>query len=81
MISQLKLTPREAERLRNVSYERQMEAGMKNPGNCGTTVQRFGDANPWIPAAKRHISTDTETEIKDQNLSASDREEQEVHLK
>ena len=45
---QLKLTPRETERLRQVSYERQLEAGMKNPGSAGFTAERFGDANPWI---------------------------------
>ena len=48
-LSQLHLTPREAERLRNVSYQRQVEAGMKNPGNAGLTAQRLGDANPWTP--------------------------------
>jgi len=48
-LSQLHLTPREAERLRNVSYQRQVEAGMRNPGNAGLTVQRLGDANPWNP--------------------------------
>ena len=46
---QLHLTPREAERLRNVSYQRQVEAGMKNPGNAGLTVQKLGDAQPWAP--------------------------------
>ncbi|EQK98980.1 hypothetical protein OCS_05312 [Ophiocordyceps sinensis CO18] len=45
----LRLTPAEADRLRRVSYQRQLEAGMKNPGNGGLTVQRFGDAEPWFP--------------------------------
>ncbi len=45
------LTPRETARLRQVSYQRQMEAGMKNPGNEGLTVQRVGDADPWVPSA------------------------------
>lgn len=44
----LQLTPKEAERLRRVSYQRQLEAGMKNPGNAGLTVQRIGDASPWV---------------------------------
>ncbi|KAK5994876.1 hypothetical protein PT974_03263 [Cladobotryum mycophilum] len=43
----LHLTPVEAERLRRVSYQRQLEAGMKNPGNAGLTVQCIGDAEPW----------------------------------
>lgn len=50
----LQLTPKEAERLRRVSYQRQLEAGMKHPGNAGLTVQRIGDANPWVcPGAAR----------------------------
>lgn len=40
----LALTPRENERLRQVSYERQLERGMKNPGSAGLTADRFGDA-------------------------------------
>ncbi|RGP62308.1 hypothetical protein FSPOR_9353 [Fusarium sporotrichioides] len=43
----LRLTPAEAERLRKVSYRRQMEAGISDPGNSGLTVQRLGDAEPW----------------------------------
>ncbi|OAP58483.1 hypothetical protein AYL99_07573 [Fonsecaea erecta] len=39
----LKLTPAEGERLRLVSYERQVEAGFKHPGRAGLTVDRFGD--------------------------------------
>jgi hypothetical protein len=44
----LQLTPRETERLRKVSYQRQLEAGMKNPGSAGLVVQKFGDAEPWV---------------------------------
>ncbi|KAF5026238.1 hypothetical protein F66182_1669 [Fusarium sp. NRRL 66182] len=44
----LHLTPVEAERLRKVSYRRQLEAGMRNPGSAGLTAQRLGDAEPWI---------------------------------
>ena len=44
----LKLTPRESERLRMVSYERQLERGMKNPGSAGLVVERFGDADVWV---------------------------------
>ncbi|KAK3681225.1 hypothetical protein B0T22DRAFT_445441 [Podospora appendiculata] len=43
----LALTPREAERLRRVSYQRQLERGFKNPGSAGLVVQRIGDADPW----------------------------------
>lgn len=49
----LKLTPREAERLRQVSYERQMERGFRNPGNAGLVIEKFGDADPWVPQRKK----------------------------
>ena len=45
----LRLTPRESERLRMVSYERQLERGMKNPGSARLVVERFGDADVWVP--------------------------------
>ncbi|KAK6214455.1 hypothetical protein LQW54_004362 [Pestalotiopsis sp. IQ-011] len=45
----LHLTPAEAERLRNVSYQRQVEAGMKHPGRAGLTADRLGDAKIWEP--------------------------------
>lgn len=45
----LALTPRESNRLRQVSYERQMERGFKNLGSAGLTADRFGDAEPWVP--------------------------------
>ncbi|TLD21982.1 hypothetical protein PspLS_07997 [Pyricularia sp. CBS 133598] len=51
----LKLTPAEHERLRNVSYQRQLEAGMKDPGRAGLTVDRFGDAEKWIPESQRRV--------------------------
>lgn len=57
----LRLTPAETERLRRVSYERQKEAGMKNPGNAGLTAQRLGDADPWSlepPQSGSNGSTD-----------------------
>lgn len=43
------LTPKEAERLRQVSYKRQLAAGYKNPGSAGIVIERFGDAKPWQP--------------------------------
>ena len=43
------LTPAEAERLRKVSYERQLAAGMRHPGSAGLTADRLGDAEAWRP--------------------------------
>ncbi len=45
----LRLTPRESQRLRVVSYERQVAAGYKNPGSAGLVLEKFGDADPWVP--------------------------------
>lgn len=45
----LKLTPAENERLRQVSYERQLERGFNHPGRAGLTVDRLGDAEEWKP--------------------------------
>lgn len=42
----LALTPRESQRLREVSFQRQLEAGYKNPGSAELTVDQFGDAEP-----------------------------------
>lgn len=43
------LTPKENERLRRISYEKQMERGFANPGSAGLTVDRWGDSDPWVP--------------------------------
>ena len=45
----LHLTPREAKRLRQVSYEKQVAAGYRNPGYSGSSVERWGDADKWQP--------------------------------
>lgn len=45
----LALTPAESERLKVVSYEKQLEAGFENPGNAGLTAERWGDASVWAP--------------------------------
>ena len=37
---QLHLTPKESERLRQVSYQRQLEAGFRNPGHAGLVPLR-----------------------------------------
>ncbi|KAI4149438.1 MAG: hypothetical protein LQ340_004624 [Diploschistes diacapsis] len=54
----LRLTPRENERLKRVSYERQLERGFKHPGAAGLTPERLGDSDPYVlreeAAAKRH---------------------------
>ncbi|KAL8387029.1 hypothetical protein RB595_010209 [Gaeumannomyces hyphopodioides] len=47
----LRLTPAEAERLRKISYQRQIEAGMKNPGSAGLTADSLGDSAKWTPAS------------------------------
>ncbi|PVH92313.1 hypothetical protein DM02DRAFT_282318 [Periconia macrospinosa] len=52
----LHLTPRETERLRNVSYQRQLEAGMKKPGSGGLTSDRLGDSYQWVPLTSRKSS-------------------------
>ncbi|KXX81407.1 hypothetical protein MMYC01_203077 [Madurella mycetomatis] len=51
----LHLTPAEADRLRNVSYQRQLEAGMKNPGRAGLTADRLGDSALWVPQEERMV--------------------------
>jgi hypothetical protein len=43
----LRLTPVEQERLRQISYEKQLKTGLKNPGSAGLTVDRWGDAEGW----------------------------------
>ena len=48
----LALTPREGRRLRMLSYERQLEAGMSNPGSAGLVAEKFGDAEKWEPARR-----------------------------
>ena len=48
----LKMTPAEGERLRQVSYERQLERGLTPVGRAGMTVDRWGDAERWVPKGK-----------------------------
>ncbi|KAJ9619806.1 hypothetical protein H2203_008076 [Taxawa tesnikishii (nom. ined.)] len=45
----LSLTPKESNRLRQVSFERQLEKGYKHPGSAGLTADRWGDADEWQP--------------------------------
>ncbi|KAL8961438.1 MAG: hypothetical protein Q9183_005311, partial [Haloplaca sp. 2 TL-2023] len=48
----LALTPREGNRLRYVSYQRQLQAGYRYPGSAGLTADRLGDADVWKPASQ-----------------------------
>jgi hypothetical protein len=52
-VRQLHLTPKEAERLRKVSYQRQLEAGMKNPGSAGLTADKLGDSEAWVRPVRK----------------------------
>jgi hypothetical protein len=45
----LALTSTKTERLRQVSYMQQLEAGYKHPGSAGLTVYRLGYAAEWHP--------------------------------
>ena len=55
----LRLTPRENERLRKVSYQRQLEAGFRSPGSAGLVKERLGDAEPWVmPEEKVEVVRD-----------------------
>ncbi|KAK3177402.1 hypothetical protein K4F52_009811 [Lecanicillium sp. MT-2017a] len=47
----LAATTREAQRLRQVSYEKQLARGFKNPGSSGFFMGKFGDSEPFIPKA------------------------------
>ncbi|KAF2102535.1 hypothetical protein NA57DRAFT_63447 [Rhizodiscina lignyota] len=47
----LQMTPAESQRLRKVSYQRQLEAGFLHPGSAGLTSDRWGDAPPYEPDA------------------------------
>jgi hypothetical protein len=52
----LALTPAESERLRKVSYEKQLEAGFENPGSSGLVVERWGDAKAWEPEVVQSLA-------------------------
>lgn len=55
----LHLTPREAQRLRQISYQKQLEAGLQRPGSAGLTSDRLGDDEAWKPALARHDTGDS----------------------
>jgi hypothetical protein len=41
------MTPVESNRLRDVSYERQLARGSARPGYAGLVAERFGDSAPY----------------------------------
>ncbi|KAI8626197.1 hypothetical protein F5Y19DRAFT_447538 [Xylariaceae sp. FL1651] len=55
----LRLTPTEHERLKKVSYQRQLDAGMKNPGLAGWSADRLGDVGGDRPG--KIVMTETIT--------------------
>ena len=48
----LGLTPAESQRLRQISYERQLERDFRNPGSAGLVAQQLGDAHPYVPLSQ-----------------------------
>lgn len=46
------LTPKEHERLRKVSWQRQLERGYRNPGSAGLVPEMVGDMDDWTPLVK-----------------------------
>ncbi|XP_014553121.1 hypothetical protein COCVIDRAFT_40834 [Bipolaris victoriae FI3] len=59
----LHLTPREAQRLRQVSYQKQLESGMRNPGSAGLTADRLGDAHRWSPDVPEEQHSTSSAEV------------------
>ncbi|KAK0750201.1 hypothetical protein B0T18DRAFT_462323 [Schizothecium vesticola] len=50
----IRLTPGENERLRTISYHRQVKAGFHNPGRAGLTADRLGDSSFfWAPREQK----------------------------
>jgi uncharacterized membrane protein len=58
----LHFTPAEAQRLRQLSFERQQERGFRRPGSAGLTADRLGDAE-WVPL-KQHGEQDAQAKGK-----------------
>ena len=44
----LDLTPAESQRLRQISYERQLGREFRNPGSAGLVAQQLGGAHPYV---------------------------------
>ncbi|KAL6855487.1 hypothetical protein ACO1O0_006636 [Amphichorda felina] len=58
----LAATTREAQRLRQVSYERQLARGFKNPGSAGFFWGKFGDVEPFVPKSDSRGAGEERTE-------------------
>lgn len=69
----LALTSAESERLREVSYQRQLERGFKNPGSAGLTGN-LGDAPEYVPVSKRQWNSTTGEELLPMKRSTGDEE-------
>ncbi|KAK5702555.1 hypothetical protein LTR97_003500 [Elasticomyces elasticus] len=52
----LNLTRAEGERLRRVSYKRQMERGLLPPGSAGLTADKLGDVEAWVPPVEADMT-------------------------
>ncbi|TKA48917.1 hypothetical protein B0A54_00993 [Friedmanniomyces endolithicus] len=48
------MTPIESERLRQVSYERQLARRSKRPGYAGLVAEHYGDSKPFVPDCNAH---------------------------
>ncbi|CAN8096547.1 unnamed protein product [Discula destructiva] len=59
----LHLTPAESDRLRNVSYHKQLAAGMRHPGRAGLTADRVGDAARWCPRMDKKLGLEDSDEV------------------
>jgi hypothetical protein len=51
------MTPAESNRLRQVSYERQLARGSTRPGYAGLVAERFGDAAPYEPRSSENVDS------------------------
>ncbi|GJC85253.1 hypothetical protein ColLi_08091 [Colletotrichum liriopes] len=51
-----------------ILVELYLEAGMKNAGNAGLTVQRLGDAEPWLPPVGLQRSEHSRTPSSDEEM-------------
>ncbi|KAH8817873.1 hypothetical protein DL96DRAFT_1820596 [Flagelloscypha sp. PMI_526] len=64
----LALTKNETERLRQISYKRQLEKGFKHPGSAGLTSDRLGDSDwvaPNLEQGKARSTSQNEDEVLD----------------
>ena len=64
----LALTPAEGERLRQVSYERQLERGFSHPGSAGLTSDRLGDAEKWEPRQQKDVKAQAGDDTSDSEV-------------